>query len=208
MKNLVFCSIIFLFIIGCSDEYKLSIEVSGNGTYQVSPQKSNYDDGDAVTIKAIADSGWSFNKWQGAEDETYNPLFLTMNGDKYLKLVFGIPYKPSMSGDWQSIQYPIQFHIHQAGFDSSLTGSMVGPSSTGGTITFSVTGYNRRTIIKMYGKATGYYDITFTGHWINESNVDGGIMEAGVYYDCDLTRDGAPPLAMTKLPFITKKTDE
>lgn len=204
MKYMIVYSLFLFLLICCSEEYKLSVDVSGNGTYEVSPQKSNYEEGESVTITAIPDSGWLFNKWNGSETTNYNPLYLRMDGDKYLEAIFGIPYKPSMTGDWDGIQYNIDFHIQQAVFDSTLTGSLVLHFSNGSTLKYSVTGYNRKTAIRMECKKSGYYDITYTGWWTNQSRIDGGVRENGVYYECDLQKAGDSPLAGIRQPFIPK----
>lgn len=205
MKNIIECLILSFVLICCSEEYKLSVEVSGNGTYEVSPQKSNYEEGESVTITAIPDSGWLFNKWNGSETTSYNPLYLRMDGDKYLELVFSIPYKPSMTGDWDAVQFDIVYHIQQNPFDSSLTGSMVGRLPNGSTLEFSVTGYNNKTAVRMECRRSGYYDITYTGWWTNQQRIDGGVRENGVYYECDLLKQGYFPSSGTKLAFNPKK---
>ena len=205
MKYIIVHSLFLFLLICCTEEYKLSVEVTGNGTYEVTPQKSNYEDGESVTITAIPDSGWLFNKWKGNVNTNYNPLYLRMDGDKYLELLFGIPFKPSMTGDWEGIEYNIAFHIQQATFDSSLTGALVLHLNGGGSIEYSVAGYNRRTAIRMECKKSGYYDITYTGWWTNQSRIDGGVIENGVYYACDLQRAGASPLAGKRHPLIPKK---
>jgi Divergent InlB B-repeat domain len=208
MKSLILYSLLLLALICCTNEYKLSVEVSGNGTYQVSPQKSNYEEGESVTITAIPDTGWLFNKWSGSVNTNYNPLYVRMDGDKYMELVFSVPYSPTMSGDWEGIQYDIEFHIQQALFDSSLTGTLVLHLAGGGSLNYSIIGYNRKTIIIMNCNRTGYYDITYTGWWADDSNVNGRFEENGMYYDCDLQRAGDSQLPKIKQPFIPKKKSE
>jgi hypothetical protein len=204
MKSLIVSSLLLLSLICCTEEYNLSVEVTGNGTYQVSPQKSNYEDGETVTLTAIPDSGWLFNKWLGGMNTDYNPIYLRMDGDKYLELVFSIPFEPSMSGDWEAEQYPIDIHIQQAIFDSSLTGTMVIHLPSGSNIQYSITGYNRVSVIVMHCKSAGWADIDYTGWWVNQSRIDGGMREAGIYYECDLIKAGDSQFAGTKLQFKPK----
>lgn len=201
MKNLIGYSLLLSLLICCTEEYKLSVDVSGNGTYEVVPQKNNYEDGESVTITAIPDSGWLFNKWNGSVNTNYNPLYLRMDGDKYLELHFGIPYQPSMTGDWVAEEFDIVYHLQQNLFDSSVTGSMVGRLPNGSTLEFSVTGYNNKTAVRMECRRSGYYDITYTGWWTNQQRIDGGVRENGVYYECDLLKQGNFPLSGTKLAF-------
>ena len=207
MKMLVCFFSFILLLVGCSDEvFNLSVQVSGKGTYEISPQKSFYEDGETVTITATADSGWKFNRWLGDVNTNNNPLHLTMDGNMSIQLVFSIPFEPTMSGSWESVQYPIDFHIHQVSiFDSSLTGTMVINIPSGGVLEYSVTGYNRVSVIIMKCKKTGYYDITYTGWWSNQSKVVGRMQEAGIYYDCDLIRQGEAPFSDKRIPFTPKK---
>ena len=208
MKRLIVCSLFLLLLICCTEEYNLSVEVSGRGEYEVTPQKNNYEEGETVTITAIPDSGWLFNKWLGSVNTSYNPLSVRMDGDKYLELVFSIPFEPSMSGDWEGIQIPATFHIQQAPFDSSLTGTLILPSPNGGNLEFSVTGYNRVSVIVLNCKKAGYYDILYTGWWVNNTRIDGGFTEAGIYYKCDLLKSTDSPIAGNKTPFFPKKISE
>ncbi|HSW56536.1 MAG TPA: hypothetical protein VLH59_15750 [Ignavibacteriaceae bacterium] len=208
MKCLAICSLLLLLLICCTDEYNLSVEVSGRGTYEITPQKNNYEEGETVTITATPDSGWLFNKWLGSINTNYNPLSVRMDGDKYLELVFSIPYKPSMNGDWDGIQYDVEFHIQQALFDSSLTGTHVLHLSGGTHFTYSVTGYNIVSLIVMNCKANGAADVQYLGTWSTQSKIFGGVVENGIYYKCDLQRAGDSPLPKMRQPFIPKKIAE
>ncbi len=207
-KRFIVIPLFLLLLICCTEEYKLSVDVTGNGAYKVSPEKSNYEEGETVTIIALPDSGWLFYKWLGSVSTNYNPLFLTMDGDKYMELVFSVPFEPSMSGDWDGIQLPLTFHIQQALFDSSLTGTLVGPSPNGGNLEFAVTGYNRVSVIVLNCKKPGYYDILYTGWWVNNTRLDGGFTEAGIYYNCDLLKFNDAPIACNRNQFFHKKISE
>lgn len=208
MKLFIGSLLLSMLLICCTEEYKLSVEVTGNGSYEVTPQKNNYEEGESVTITAIPDSGWLFNKWLGSMNTNYNPIYLQMNGDKYLELVFGIPYQPSMSGDWDGIQLNMELHSQQALFDSSLTGSLVLNFPDGTHFTYSVTGYNNTKRIVMNCKASGAVDVRYLGNWSGNSKILGGFTESGVYYKCDFQRAGDAPLAGIRQPFIPKKIIE
>ena len=209
MKKLTYLLLIIL-LISCSEDpnsslYKLSVEVSGHGSYEVSPLKNDYQDGEVVTLTALPDSGWKFNRWLGSINTNYNPLHLTMDGNKSIKLVFSIPFEPTMNGDWEGIQFNIEFHIQQALFDSSLTGSLVLHLPDGRNISYAVTGYNNVKLIQMNCRKSGYYEIEYLGTWSNQSKILGGVTENGIYYKCDLQRQGDGPLAVIQKPFISKK---
>ena len=207
MKKLVCFSSFILLLVGCSDEvFNLSVQVSGKGTYEISPQKSFYEDGETVTITATADSGWKFNRWLGDVNTNNNPLHLTMDGNMSIQLIFSIPFEPTMSGSWEGVQLPVDFNITQVSiFDSTITGEMVLHLLNGSQLTYSVTGYNRVSVIIMKCRKTGYYDITYTGWWSNQSKVVGRMQEAGTYYDCDLIRQGEAQFSGKRIPFTPKK---
>lgn len=205
MKLFIGFLLLSLVLICCTEEYKLSVEVTGNGSYEVTPQKNNYDEDETVSISAIPDSGYYFYKWSGNANSNSNPLYLKMDGDKYVELVFKVPFKPSMSGDWEGIQYDIEFHIQQALFDSSLTGTLVLNLPDGRNISYSVSGYNNAKLIELNCQKIGYYEIEYLGTWSSSSKVLGGMTEAGVYYKCDLQRQGDAPLAGIQQQFIPKQ---
>ena len=71
----------------------LNVSTPGGGTFTVnglttSPD-SNYLTGGAVTLEAVANSGWSFIGWQGGAGGTNNPLFLTVNETNSIQAIFG-----------------------------------------------------------------------------------------------------------------------
>ena len=99
MKGMLLLILIGLFLNCCSEEpsssdefYKLTISVLGRGSYDVFPDKSEYTNGESVTITAYADSGWKFRRWEGNILSNVNPLQLNMNEDKTIRVVFGIPF--------------------------------------------------------------------------------------------------------------------
>lgn len=208
MKFLILCSLLLIALICCTDEYELTVEVTGNGTYEVAPQKSNYEEGESVTITAFPDTGWLFNKWSGSVNTNYNPLNVRMDGDKYLELFFGIPFQPSMNGDWEGIQLDLEFHIQQSLFDSVLTGTLVLHLPNGTNFTYSVTGYNNVERIVMNCEANGAVDVRYLGTWSGSAKILGGATEAGVYYKCDLQRAGDSPLPKFRQPFVPSKIIE
>jgi hypothetical protein len=68
--------------------YTLSINVAGMGTASVEPHGPPYYCGDAVSLTATPDAGWSFLGWSGDLLSTENPATLTMNGDKTVTCTF------------------------------------------------------------------------------------------------------------------------
>ncbi len=78
-------------IIGCgtpgpSTFAKLTVTVDGSGT--VSPGTSNVPIGDPITLRAIPQSGWKFDHWEGPVTGSDNPVTLTVNSDVTVKAFF------------------------------------------------------------------------------------------------------------------------
>lgn len=71
-----------------SDLYSLEINVQGGGRVEVSPEKDYFEKGEKVTIKAIADSGWYFDHWEGDVSGVSSSLVVTMDCDKEIVAVF------------------------------------------------------------------------------------------------------------------------
>jgi uncharacterized repeat protein (TIGR02543 family) len=76
-----------------SSTYNLTTSVQGQGSIEVSPDASPYDDGTEVTLTATPSGGHTFTGWSGNASGTDNPLTVTMNGSKNITAIF------SSSGD-------------------------------------------------------------------------------------------------------------
>jgi hypothetical protein len=70
--------------------HTLGLTVVGQGDVDVDPDQASYDHGDAVTLTATADTGWTFGGWSGDIASTENPLPLTMGSNKTLTATFGL----------------------------------------------------------------------------------------------------------------------
>lgn len=69
--------------------YDLGINVVGNGTVNIKPNKTNYTYGSVVNLTAIADEGWYFYHWTGNITGNDNPFFVTIDNDKNITAIFG-----------------------------------------------------------------------------------------------------------------------
>jgi len=214
MKIILCLTLVGLLFISCSEDpntslYKLTVEISGHGSYVVSPQKSDYEDGESVTITAVADTGWRFKEWEGSVSNNHNPLQLTMDGNKSVKAVFVVPFEPVVTGKWEGVEYVVTFNVTQASiFDSTLSGTLVLTLNNGSTLQYSVAGYNRPPLLVMNCNRSGYYPITYTGWRANNTRINGGMTEDGVYYKCDLLKVTDSPFSGNKLLFTPRKIDE
>lgn len=63
-----------------AESYTLSTFAT-NGSITKSPDKTDYTAGEAVTLTAVPNTGYSFVDWSGSATGTNNPLILTMNAD-------------------------------------------------------------------------------------------------------------------------------
>ena len=69
-----------------TQQYTLTVNVVGNGS--VTPVSGVYNDGDVVTLIAIADTGWIFDSWNGDVNGNTNPVVVVMNSDKTIDATF------------------------------------------------------------------------------------------------------------------------
>jgi hypothetical protein len=115
MKLVIAIIFLALCILACETEYyKLDVSISGDGTYETVPNKTEYEEGESVTITAFSDSGWRFRRWEGSTlSSRTNPLKLVMDGKKEIRVVFGIPIEPDLTGQWECEEYLITFEISQ-----------------------------------------------------------------------------------------------
>ena len=68
--------------------YTLTTSVVGNGEVQRDPDQLTYGCDEAVLLTAVADPGWTFDRWSGALSGSANPTLLTMDGDKTVTATF------------------------------------------------------------------------------------------------------------------------
>jgi predicted component of type VI protein secretion system len=76
------------------NEYTLNISVVGNGRIEINPEKTVYTEGESVTLTAIADSGWGFDRWTGDASGTNNPITIVMDSDKSVTARFDTISQP------------------------------------------------------------------------------------------------------------------
>jgi hypothetical protein len=211
--KIIFClTIVGLLFISCSEDsnspdeyYKLTLSVFGEGLYEVFPVKDEYKNGESVTITATADTGWKFRKWEGNVTSNANPLQLTMNENKSIQVVFDIPFEPDITGNWESVQYTVDFEIEQPDiFDSTLTGKFF-IHLQGATYEYSVSGYNCPPQVRMFCNRQGYYQIEYIGEWANITLINGEIIEAGYHYECDLVKTTDHPMSGNRQQFFPRK---
>ena len=211
MKLVTSFLILAICILGCEPEYyKLDVSTSGQGTFEITPQKNEYEDGETVVITAFADSGYKFRRWEGSTlSSKSNPISLVMDGHKNIRVVFGIPVEPDLTGTWESEQYLITFEIVQPDlFEKNLNGRMIVQTIYNTTLIYDVVGFNRSPQIDMNCNKQGYYEVKFSGMIENINRINGNLTEAGTGYDCDLIRVTDSPSSNKKQPFAVHKIQE
>ncbi|MBL3657062.1 pectate lyase family protein [Fulvivirga sediminis] len=72
------------------ETYKLTLQASPStgGSISVSPNKSDYENGESVTLTATANSGYTFVGWSGAISGSANTASVTMTSDKTITATF------------------------------------------------------------------------------------------------------------------------
>ena len=70
--------------------WALTVTVTGNGNVTKSPSKTNYDDGESLTLTGVPIADWYFWKYKLAGAlSNLNPLSLVMDSDKDIEYIFG-----------------------------------------------------------------------------------------------------------------------
>jgi len=69
-------------------EYNLTVNIDGNGTVTINPDKDTHQNGDKVKLTAEAETGWIFSGWSGDATGPGNPVTITMDGDKHITAIF------------------------------------------------------------------------------------------------------------------------
>lgn len=71
-----------------ADNNSLTINKVGSGTVTLTPEKSQYQCGDTVTLTAITQDGATFNGWSGDLTGSTNPTSVTMNRSQVITANF------------------------------------------------------------------------------------------------------------------------
>jgi uncharacterized repeat protein (TIGR02543 family) len=120
-----------------------------NGSVTRTPDKTTYNSGDAVTLHAVADTGYEFTGWSGDLSGSTNPVTIVMDSDKSVAANF---------------DYVVQTYTISA---SAGSGGSISPSGTvtvndGADQSFAITadsGYSVSNVVvdgSSVGSVTGY----------------------------------------------------
>ena len=72
----------------CDPQFTLTVNTSGQGSVTLDPPGGTYLEGTEVELTANADTGWSFDHWEGDLTGSNNPDTIVMDGDKSVTAVF------------------------------------------------------------------------------------------------------------------------
>jgi hypothetical protein len=82
-------------------EYKLEVNIEGNGVVIKNPDHNTFSYGEEVELTAIPDQGWKLDHWSGDLSGSENPETIIMNGDKVVTahlVIANPPNKPNIEG--------------------------------------------------------------------------------------------------------------
>jgi hypothetical protein len=77
----------------------LTINITGSGSVTKDPDQDTYAYGDTVELTAHADTGWTFDHWEGDLSGSANPETIFIDGDKTVTAVFEIDCFGDLNGD-------------------------------------------------------------------------------------------------------------
>ncbi len=80
-------------------QHKLEVHVRGQGS--VTPPGGLFDEGETVTLTAVAEPGYAFVRWEGAASGDKNPAIVVMHADASITAVFASQRVLTVSVDGQ-----------------------------------------------------------------------------------------------------------
>ena len=83
--------------------YTLEININGGGSITKIPNQDTFYFGDSVTLSALGDTGWKFDRWDGDVSGNVNPLKIFVDSTKSINAIF------------ERIQYSLYVNINGEG---------------------------------------------------------------------------------------------
>lgn len=91
----------------------LTLGINGWGTIYIQPERSTYQPGETVSLRAAAYPGWWFNGWSGDMPGQVNPLVFTINDDMTIIANFATDFVPGdANGDGDVINSDVTYLIN------------------------------------------------------------------------------------------------
>ena len=107
--------------------FDLTVNITGNGSVNISPDLNEYEPGTVVELTAEPSDGWEFDQWEGDLAGTDNPASITMERSTEITALFieletafsggdgssGNPYQVSTADELQAISDFLSSHFIQ-----------------------------------------------------------------------------------------------
>ncbi len=77
-----------LMVSACTNHYSIETEVSEGGVIEISPTQDEYEEGEEITIEAVADASYEFVEWSGDLEGEDNPVELKVDEDMNIEAQF------------------------------------------------------------------------------------------------------------------------
>ncbi|PKD43291.1 invasin domain 3-containing protein [Rhodohalobacter barkolensis] len=68
--------------------FTLQLDILGNGTVDIDPEKESYEENEEVTLTATPSAGWEFIRWEGDLSGNNNPATILMDANKVISSIF------------------------------------------------------------------------------------------------------------------------
>ena len=94
---LVLIIVLSILLVGCpnnrnvpSSNYTLNITTEGRGVVEKNPDKSSYEENEAVELTAVPEDSWKFDHWEGGgfDGENSESISFVMDSDYNIKAIF------------------------------------------------------------------------------------------------------------------------
>ncbi len=90
-KKILFIMLVLslgLMVVACTNHYSIETEVSEGGVIEISPTQDEYEEGEEITIEAVADASYDFVEWSGDLEGRDNPKEVEISADLNIEAEF------------------------------------------------------------------------------------------------------------------------
>jgi len=118
-----------LMVSACTNNYSIETEVSEGGVIEISPTQDEYEEGEEITIEAVADASYEFVEWSGDLEGEDNPVELKVDEDMNIEAQFktdmvlveaGTTIEDNGSVTVEEDFYISKYHVTQAEFKEMM----------------------------------------------------------------------------------------
>jgi len=90
-KKILFIMLVLslgLMVVACTNHYSIETEVSEGGVIEISPTQDEYEEGEEITLEAVADASYEFVEWSGDLEGEDNLVDLKVDEDMNIEAQF------------------------------------------------------------------------------------------------------------------------